>query len=64
VDPNLTDAADRSDPSICYQQRAYPQFDCIGSYLWIWERLIQAEGRPDVVARRVHRERSPGGQEA
>jgi hypothetical protein len=38
-----------------YQERSYQQFDCIGGYLWIWERLIRAEGRTDVVARQVHR---------
>ena len=41
------------------QERSYPQFDCIGSYVWIWERLIQTEGRTQVVARRVRRDRSP-----
>ncbi len=42
-----------------YQERSYPQFDCVGSYLWIWERLVQRENTTDVVARQVHRERSP-----
>jgi hypothetical protein len=41
------------------QERGYPQFDCVGSYVWIWERLIQAEGSTDVVAREVRRNRSP-----
>jgi hypothetical protein len=40
-----------------YQERSYPQFDCIGGYLWIWERLIQTESGTDVVARQVHRDR-------
>jgi hypothetical protein len=32
-----------------HRERSYPSFDCVGSYLWIWERLIEA----DVVARDV-----------
>lgn len=40
-------------------ERNYPQFDCVGTYLWIWERLIQAEGRTEIVARHVHRDCPP-----
>jgi hypothetical protein len=42
------------------QERSYPQFDCVGSYVWIWERLIQTEGRTEVVARQVRRDRARG----
>ena len=41
------------------QQRSYPQFDCVGSYVWIWEQQLQTESRTQVVARQVHRDRSP-----
>jgi hypothetical protein len=47
---------------IC-QERSYPQFDCVGGYLWIWERLVQAEDRTDVIARRFHRDRPPSRRE-
>jgi hypothetical protein len=46
-----------------YQRRSYPQFDCIGSYLWIWERLVQTESRSEVIARQVHRDRPSSGCE-
>jgi hypothetical protein len=42
-----------------HQERSYPLVDCVGSYLWIWERLVWAEGSAEVVAREVHRDRPP-----
>ena len=44
-------------------ERNYPQFDCVGNYLWIRERLIQAEGRTEIVARQVHRDCPPSRRE-
>jgi hypothetical protein len=36
--------------------RAYRAFDCLGCYVWIWERLIRTRnGDTKVVARRVYR---------
>jgi hypothetical protein len=44
-----------------YQERTYPQIDCIGVYIWIWERLRTTETGTEVIARRVDRN-PPGGQ--
>jgi len=63
VDTHTAGTAHDSTVTEIYQERSYPQFDCTGSYLWIWERLIQAEGRTDVIAREVHRDRPPSGPE-
>jgi hypothetical protein len=36
-------------------ERCHPQFDCVSSYVWIWERLTQATGRTEVDARHIRR---------
>jgi hypothetical protein len=59
VDTNSAGTARDSAATPVYQERSYPQFDCVGSYLWIWERLVQGENATEVVARQVHRDRSP-----
>jgi hypothetical protein len=56
VDTDMASTAHDSATTETYQERGYPRFDCVGSYVWIWERLIQAEGRTDVIARHVHRD--------
>ncbi len=61
MDTNTAGTAHDSAVTEIYQERSYPQFDCVGSYLWIWERLIQAADRTDVIARRVHRDPPPSG---
>jgi hypothetical protein len=40
-----------------YDERRYPQLDCVGTYVWIWERVrwVTGEARPVVVARRIER---------
>jgi hypothetical protein len=43
--------------AVIYRERGYAQFDCVGTYLWIWERLALTEGRTDVVARHIDRNR-------
>jgi hypothetical protein len=63
VDTNMAGATRDSAAPEIYQERSYPQFDCVGSYLWIRERLVQAEGRTEVIARQVHRHRPPSGCE-
>jgi hypothetical protein len=55
VDINTAGTARRSAGTQVYQERCYPQFDCVGSYLWIWERLVQRGNAMEVVARQVHR---------
>lgn len=59
MDTNVEGSARDSAVTQIYQDRRYPQFDCVGSYVWIWERLVQAEGRTEVIARRVRRDRPP-----
>ncbi len=59
MDTNTVGTARDSAVTDLYQERNYPQFDCIGSYLWIWVRLIQAEGRTEVIARQVQRDCPP-----
>jgi hypothetical protein len=44
-------------------ERNYSQFDCVGNYLWIRERLIQAEGKTEIVGRQVHRDCPPSRRE-
>lgn len=58
----MAGAAPDSGITQIYQERNYPQFDCVGSYLWIWERLIPAGGGAEVVARQVHHHRPPAGE--
>jgi hypothetical protein len=36
-----------------YVERGYPAFDCLGCYLWIWERLSQTTGSAEIDARRI-----------
>jgi hypothetical protein len=45
--------------AVTAQERSYPQVDCVGLYLWIWERLIQTEAGTHVEARQVRRDPSP-----
>jgi hypothetical protein len=35
--------------------RGYPQVDCVGAYVWIWERLAHTAAGTRVVARNVER---------
>jgi hypothetical protein len=63
VETHTAGTAHRSAVTEIHQERSYPQFDCIGSYLWIWERLTRAEGETEVIAREVHRDRPPSGPE-
>ncbi len=44
---------------IC-REHSYPQFDCARGYLWICERLVQAEDRTEVSGRQVHGGRPSG----
>lgn len=50
-------AASTQEPT--YQERRYPRLDCVGTYVWIWERLMRAEGHSEVVARRVEHAAAP-----
>jgi hypothetical protein len=59
VDTDPAGAAHSGAVTDVYQERSHPQVDCIGAYVRIWERMIQAEGTTTVVARRVHRDRPP-----
>jgi hypothetical protein len=59
VDTNRAGTARDSAGTGVYQERSYPQFDCVGVYVWIWERLVQGGNAAEVVARHVHRDRSP-----
>jgi hypothetical protein len=49
------DIADDTVQSGTEYERRYPQLDCAGVYLWIWERVMLADGRLEVVARRIDR---------
>jgi hypothetical protein len=42
-----------------HQEHGYPQFDCVGGCVWIWERLIQTEDSTEVVARQIRRDGTP-----
>lgn len=44
-----------------YEERIYPQVDCVGVYLWIWELTAHTKEGTRVVARRLHRERPSAG---
>ncbi len=44
-----------------YEERSYPQFDCVSSYVWIWERLSRVNGETTVVARHIHRDDPASG---
>jgi hypothetical protein len=55
VDTNMVGTARDSAVTQIHQERNYPHFDCNGSYLLIWERLLQTEGRAEAIARQVHR---------
>jgi hypothetical protein len=46
-------------PAGTYAERGYPQFDCLGCYTWIWERLVLTEGRTEVDARHIRRDHAP-----
>ena len=46
-------------PAETYVERGHPQFDCLGCYMWIWERLIQTAGRTEVDARHIRRTPQP-----
>jgi hypothetical protein len=59
MDTDRADTARESATAPTYRKRGYPQFDCVGSYLWIWERLVQTEGGVEVVARKIDRDRPP-----
>jgi hypothetical protein len=61
VDTNTAGTAHHGAATEIYQERSHPQLDCAGSYLWLWERLIQTEGGTEVIARQVHRDRPPSG---
>jgi hypothetical protein len=54
-----TSTAGDSAATEIYQERGYPQFDCVGSYVWIWERLIRTEDRTEVVTRQVRHDGTP-----
>jgi hypothetical protein len=56
VETNTADTTHDSAAAEKHHQRGYPQFDCVGAYLWIWERLSQADGATTVVARHVYRD--------
>jgi hypothetical protein len=59
-----TAATGRGDPTPeTYVEYGYPQFDCLGCYLWIWERLIPTAGGTKVDARRIRRNPPPNGAE-
>jgi hypothetical protein len=68
VDTNMADTASGARESTAtemYQERIYPQLDCVGSYLWIWERLIRTDGgTEEIVARKAHRDCPPSGNRA
>jgi hypothetical protein len=38
--------------------RGYPQVDCVGAYVWIWERLAHTADGTRVIARTVERGRA------
>jgi hypothetical protein len=43
-------------PAEACVERCHPQFDCVSSYVWIWERLIQVAGRTEIDARHIRRD--------
>jgi hypothetical protein len=55
VNTDAAGAARESMATQMYRERVYPQLDCVGSYLWIWERLVQTAGRVETVARKIDR---------
>ena len=59
MDVKTADTARGDASTETYVERGYPQFDCLGSYLWIWERLIQTTGGTEVVARQIRRNPPP-----
>ena len=50
VGPQPADAAAEA-----HVERGYPQFDCVGCYVWIWERLIQTAGGTEFGGRHIRR---------
>ena len=42
-----------------HQERGYPQFDCTGSCVWIWQRLLQTQDNTQVIARQIRRDTTP-----
>jgi hypothetical protein len=56
VHTNTAGAAHHGVRTEVYQEHTYPQVDCVGSYVRIWERLIEADGRTEAIARSVHRD--------
>jgi hypothetical protein len=59
MDTNLAGTAPNGTATEICQERSYPQVDCMGVYLWIWERLIQTEDGTNVIARQVRRDPPP-----
>jgi hypothetical protein len=55
MDLKTADTGRGDAPAQMYVERGYPRFDCLGCYLWIWERLIQTAGGIEVDARHIRR---------
>jgi hypothetical protein len=59
MDLETADTGHGDAPPETYVECGYPQFDCLGCYMLIWERLIQTTGGTEVDARHIRRNPPP-----